>query len=204
MKLSKNEIKLIAESFLNSDWQPAHQFSLSEEGRKFIMDEECGNNYSASICASGKIYPVPSIINGEKVMIDHIGIGHKIKKGDKFKTPIGETQIQNLFNQDIKDHMAWVPKIKVNITQSMFDALLSISFNVGKYGIDPIIDHINREDYYDAAMEIIGFKIGAAPSALRDRRKKEARLFSKQGVHPPLDFEDIKKAGKATFDFLTK
>lgn len=61
-----------------------------------------------------------------------IGYGHKIKTGEDFTEGITAVQVQQLFVSDLGPRVAKINgALKVGVTQNQFDALVSLTFNVG-------------------------------------------------------------------------
>ena len=80
----------------------------------------------------------------------------------------------------------WAAKgIKINLTQSMFDTLVSLTFNAGCGSIrgtesgGEVIDHIKAGQFYTAAQKIKNFKLKSGFSGLIARREKESRSYKR-------------------------
>lgn len=121
------------------------------------------------------------------------GHGESIKKS-KFKEgqKIDKTQAQLLFDKDIDDKVHgikdmfrdWKNKGKeVKVTQSMFDAMVSLSFNIGMAGFrnTAFVQHLENGDYQKASKVIPFTNTQTSDSfpGLNDRRKFEQELFLK-------------------------
>jgi GH24 family phage-related lysozyme (muramidase) len=120
-----------------------------------------------------------------------VGYGHaerigktKLKPGQK----ISEEQAKKLLKEDLTTAADGVRRIfkewnekgtDVKITQSMFDALVSIAYNAGVSGLkfSPIMKYLKEEDYKNASESILGFKISKKFPGLKVRRQKEYDLF---------------------------
>jgi len=120
-----------------------------------------------------------------------VGYGHaepvrksKIKPGQK----ISEEQAREFLKEDLTEaadgvrriFKEWNEKgIDVKITQSMFDALVSIAYNAGVSGLkfSPIIKYLKEKDYKKASESILDFKISKRFPGLKVRRQKEYDLF---------------------------
>lgn len=132
-----------------------------------------------------------------------IGYGHasptktsKYKVGDK----ITEKEANKLFLQDIKIAEDGVKrmlkdwekkKINVELTQSMYDSMVSMAFNMGVYGFITcdFLDHLKKEDYTTAAEKIKTTRINGKVKndkgewetvempGLLNRRMEEYKLF---------------------------
>ncbi|MDR1026908.1 MAG: lysozyme [Rickettsiales bacterium] len=59
-----------------------------------------------------------------------IGYGHAIKKGERFDA-ISESQAADLFARDLEATEDIVNRCARNLTQSQFDALASLAYNIG-------------------------------------------------------------------------
>lgn len=154
---------------------PASELTTSSRGRDFIA------GYEDDILTA---YPDPKT-GGEPWTI---GKGHTggVKKGDV----ITQEESDRLFAEDIREKAEkWVQKyVLVRVTQGMFDALVSIVFNVGpgskdKDGIirlkdgrpSTLLRKLNEGDYVSARAEF-GRWISPGSSVengLRRRRKGE-------------------------------
>ncbi len=90
----------------------------SEDIKKLIKNFE-GYRSSAYLCSNG--YPT-------------IGYGHKIKKGESFGV-MNEQKAMELFEQDIFVVESQLQKVLAPIlpqlTQNMYDAIVSLVFNIG-------------------------------------------------------------------------
>lgn len=134
-----------------------------------------------------------------------IGYGHAHPETDS-KYNIGEQitkeRAEYLFNLDVKEAedgvkrllKEWEDKgIDVKITQSMFDAMVSMAYNMGVSGFrtSEFLQHLKNEDYMTAAELIKSTKVKSKIKnedgnyitiempGLIDRRLKESELFIK-------------------------
>lgn len=83
-----------------------------------------------------------------------IGWGHTkgVKQGDE----ISREQAQMLFDSDVKWAVAAVNRdVNVRLTQTQFDALVSLVFNIGEANFkrSTLLKKLNRGDYEGAALE---------------------------------------------------
>jgi lysozyme len=125
-----------------------------------------------------------------------IGWGHT---GDYAKpnSKINQTTAEKILNRDANEASNCVKRIfsdwklkNVNrgITQSMFDALTSLTFNAGCGSLrgtgaeNEVIDFIKKGKYKEAANTILSFKSDKPGfSGLKKRREKEKEMFCKDG-----------------------
>jgi lysozyme len=88
---------------------------LSQKGEKTLIQEE-GFKSEPYLCSAGK----PTI-----------GIGHRIKAGERFTTLTFDQAIQ-LMRQDIAPIEAFINNYMPKLTQNQFDALVMFIFNIGE------------------------------------------------------------------------
>lgn len=126
-----------------------------------------------------------------------IGVGHRIypKEQQTYSKYLGGKrklsgyQVKELLRNDVKKF-----EIKLNkrigdatITQSMWDALVSLAFNTGgnSSAVKKASSSIVAKDYKGAAQAILDGPVkskGRVITGLVKRRKAETRLFMKDGV----------------------
>ena len=114
-----------------------------------------------------------------------IGYGHTDMAGPPIVTPgmeITEAEAVEILRRDLVQFEQGVEKaVNVPITQKMFDALVSISFNIGVNGMrsSTFIKRLNNEDYEGAAeaMKWWNKAGGKVVNGLARRREAEAALF---------------------------
>lgn len=156
---------------------------ISKKGQDFIRGLE----------TSGTYYPRMIL---DSVGLPTIGVGHLIRKDEKFEGvdlmtgTLTDAQVDKLFHNDLKLFVdAANSAITAPISQSEFDAIVSVLFNIGKAWGDGVgneasfIKFINdtgsitgraaksKDEIADAIMR---FKY---PTEIIGRRAKEARLF---------------------------
>lgn len=120
-----------------------------------------------------------------------IGYGHaepystsQFKEGEIISKAIAE----KLFMKDLKVAEEGVRRlfkkwssmgIDIQLTQSMWDSMVSMAFNMGVNGLrgSEIVQALKREDYFTAADLIPQTKISDKFPGLQERRKKEKELF---------------------------
>ena len=113
-----------------------------------------------------------------------IGYGHKIVSGDGLSPSsiIGPEKATQLLARDLSTAEEAVrSSISVPLTQSQFDALVSLAYNIGAGAFrgSTLRRLLNAEDYRGAANEFRRWKFagGKVSSGLMARREKEARMF---------------------------
>jgi GH24 family phage-related lysozyme (muramidase) len=162
---------------------------------------------------AGKM-PYPSSNFADNKGYPTIGAGHLIKNAAEFETfkdytldiiaseenrkanssiPLqdflmSESEMKELFKKDVDIHTQFKKRITANITQSMFDSLVSIAYNAGweqKRPIQKIINLINKKQYKQAQEQIKNLAVtskGEVMQGLVNRRKEESELFGKDGI----------------------
>ncbi len=118
-----------------------------------------------------------------------IGYGHKIQPGEKFTTITEGEALQILAEDTAWAQAAVNAYVKVPITQSMFDALVSLVFNwgSGNFLSSTHLQKLNAGDYYGAADRIKAHPItagGKVMQGLINRRAAEYVLFLSEGLPP--------------------
>lgn len=110
-----------------------------------------------------------------------IGYGHTkaVQKGQV----ITQSQAEELLKQDLKIYEDAVKRnIKVNISQSMFDALVSFTYNLGEGNLrsSTLLRLLNSKDYYGASQEFVRWNKagGKVLAGLTKRRESERNLFN--------------------------
>ena len=119
------------------------------------------------------------------------GIGHTAAAGtpDPASLPTGmpadlDAALRDVFatfRRDLPKYEAGVNRaVKVPITQSQFDALVSFHYNTGAIGKASLVKRLNAGDVAGAAA---GFMAWKKPPEIIERRKAEQALFA-NGVYP--------------------
>ncbi|MEO1657452.1 MAG: lysozyme [Pseudomonadota bacterium] len=114
-----------------------------------------------------------------------IGYGHTDHAGPPEVTPgltITEEEAEDILRNDLGQYENAVTKaVKVDITQNMFDALVSITYNIGVNGMkgSTFIKRLNQKNYVGCAeaMQWWNKAGGQVVSGLKRRREAEADLF---------------------------
>lgn len=109
-----------------------------------------------------------------------IGYGHiaNVKEGDT----ISKAEGNKLLKEDLKWAEEAVNKsVKVEISQGMFDALVSFTFNLGaaNFKRSTLLKKINKSNYNGAVGEFSRwvFVNGVRSNGIARRRRAEAKLF---------------------------
>jgi len=116
-----------------------------------------------------------------------IGYGHRIQPGEKFTTITEGEALQILAEDSAWAQAAVSAYVKVPLTQSMFDALVSLVFNwgSGNFLSSTHLQKLNAGDYYGAADRIKAHPItagGKVMQGLINRRAAEYELFLREGL----------------------
>ena len=155
---------------------PASGFSISQNGVQMIEGFE---GYSATA------YPDPGTGGAPWT----IGYGHT-----KRVQP-GQTITRAQAEQFLREDLAWAQdavrrNVHVPITQNQFDALVSLTYNLGANGYPGLLAKLNAGDY-KGAQAMFGEYVHAGGRVLQglvNRRAKEAALFGSDapgGGNPP-------------------
>ncbi|MCV9936868.1 lysozyme [Boseaceae bacterium BT-24-1] len=109
-----------------------------------------------------------------------IGVGHTASAGlPNPKTYHGEMSIPEvieLYLDDLGSYIAAVNKaLKVIVSQTEFDALVSFHFNTGGINKAALVTSLNAEDLKKAAAQFLNWQ---KPPEILKRRTKEQKLFS--------------------------
>lgn len=109
-----------------------------------------------------------------------IGYGHVILKGEYFNE-LTLIEGELILLSDLKQYEANLNQLKVKFNQNQFDALISLSFNMGlrNFLSSTLCKYLRNSDYVSAAEEFSRwvFCKGKILGGLRSRRLIEKRLF---------------------------
>jgi len=108
-----------------------------------------------------------------------IGVGHLIKADEQhlITATLTDEQVEELLRSDLRwCSEAVESSVKVSLTQSQFDALYSLCFNIGgtAFKNSTVVKRINANDLKGAADAI---EMWNKPAVLIPRRKREKALF---------------------------
>jgi len=125
-----------------------------------------------------------------------IGYGHVILPGEKF-TQLTEAEAAAILAKDA----AWAASVvsqlvRVPLSQSQFDALVSLVFNwgSGNFSNSSHLSLLNAGDYAGTAQRIREHPItagGQRSQGLVNRRAAEADLFARDGLYSLAEMEDF-------------
>jgi lysozyme len=108
-----------------------------------------------------------------------IGVGHLIKPDEQhlITATLTDEQVEELLRSDLKWCSEAVENsVKVPLTQSQFDALYSLCFNIGETAFrkSTVVRKLNENDLKGAADAILMWN---KPAVLQKRRERERALF---------------------------
>jgi lysozyme len=117
----------------------------------------------------------------DSVGIWTIGVGHSALAGTppipKKGMKITAAEEHEILERDLADFEGIVDRaVKVSISQSQFDALVSLCFNIGPsaFGRSTVLKRLNEGDYLGAAEAILMWN---KPPEIIGRRRREYALF---------------------------
>lgn len=153
---------------------------------KFLQNEE-GVKGKPVLIAYQKKGDVPTIGYGHTL---NVKLGQKITKeqAEKFlKEDVAEAEkcVRNIFTE-------WTSKkIKINLTQSMFDSLVSLVYNSGCGSLrgtekpGELIDSIRSGKFHEVPYKIKQYSRKKGFSGIIGRRDRESAMFCKEGGCEP-------------------
>lgn len=144
--------------------------ALSERGVAFIKQEE---GFRARAYKDG-ITPVG-------LQLYSIGYGHQItgKDGLTKDSVIDVAKGDQLFRADVQSRVRSIIKnVRVPLTQSQFDALVSLSYNIGLGAFErsTLLRRLNEGNYEAARLQFLEWDKNDTQNV--GRRKREANLFA--------------------------
>lgn len=107
-----------------------------------------------------------------------IGYGHLIHDHETFDTPITLLRAEILFEQDVSYYQQILHhSVDAPLTQSQFDALLSLAFSLGPeaFQLSPIVHSVNCQQFQKALA--LWQHEGQPQSSLAVQRQAESALF---------------------------
>lgn len=121
-------------------------------------------------------------LSAYKDVVGVVTIGYGTTSGVKMGDTITKERAEELLREDVKRFEGYVDRlVKVPLTQGMFDALVSFTYNLGPGALEKstLLDQLNRGDY-DGAAEQFGRWVKAGGKTLAGlvrRRAAERALF---------------------------
>lgn len=111
-----------------------------------------------------------------------IGYGHLIKAGESVESPITLETAEQLLRDDLAPAVAAVNRaVKVHLTQNQFDALVSLTYNIGvdAFKRSTLVKYINSDLKDKAIIEFMKWVNagGRRVDGLIKRRYQEALMF---------------------------
>ena len=147
---------------------------ISARGLELIKDFE-GFSSTAYLCPA----KIPTIGWGNTFYED----GTKVKLGDQISKTDALKLLEVIANRDFADKI--YPKIKVEVSQSQFDAMVSLAYNigVGAFLKSTLLKKVNAGDFAGAGEEFLRWNKanGKELMGLTKRREREKHLFLNLG-----------------------
>ena len=105
--------------------------------------------------------------------------GTKVKLGDQISKTDALKLLEVVANRDFADKI--FPSIKVKVTQSQFDAMVSLAYNIGAGAFlkSTLLKKVNAGDFAGAGEEFLRWNKagGKVVLGLTKRREREKQLF---------------------------
>ena len=143
---------------------------ISSRGLELIKDFE-GFSSSAYL----DVVNIPTIGWGNTFYED----GTKVKLGDQISKTDALKLLEVVANRDFADKI--FPSIKVKVSQSQFDAMVSLAYNigVGAFLKSTLLKKVNAGDFTGAGEEFLRWNKagGKVVLGLTRRREREKQLF---------------------------
>ena len=147
---------------------------ISSRGLELIKDFE-GFSSSAYLCLA----KIPTIGYGNTFYEN----GTKVKLGDQISKTDALKLLEVVANRDFADKI--FPSIKVKVTQSQFDAMVSLAYNIGTGAFlkSTLLKKVNAGDFAGASEEFLRWNKsgGKEVLGLTKRREREKQLFQSLG-----------------------
>ena len=143
---------------------------ISPRGLELIKDFE-GFSSSAYL----DVVNIPTIGWGNTFYED----GTKVKMGDQISKTDALKLLEVVANRDFADKI--FPSIKVKVTQSQFDAMVSLAYNIGTGAFlkSTLLKKVNAGDFAGAGEQFLRWNKagGKEVLGLTRRREREKQLF---------------------------
>ena len=143
---------------------------ISPRGLELIKDFE-GFSSSAYL----DVVNIPTIGWGNTFYED----GTKVKLGDQISKTDALKLLEVVANRDFANKI--FPSIKVKVTQSQFDAMVSLAYNIGTGAFlkSTLLKKVNAGDFIGASEEFLKWNKsgGKEVLGLTKRREREKQLF---------------------------
>lgn len=114
------------------------------------------------------------------VGLETIGYGHLVKRGESFGT-LTEAEACDLLADDLLRFELAVSSVEASLSQSEFDACVSLAFNIGVGGFtkSTVAKRLAADDYAGAADAFLLWNKagGKVIKGLVNRREKEMAIF---------------------------
>ena len=147
---------------------------ISSRGLELIKDFE-GFSSTSYLCPA----KIPTIGWGNTFYED----GRKVKLGEQISKTDALKLLEVVANRDFADKI--FPSIKVKVTQSQFDAMVSLAYNigVGAFNGSTLLKKVNAGDFAGAGEEFSRWNKanGKEVLGLTKRREREKQLFLSLG-----------------------
>lgn len=143
---------------------------ISPRGLDLIKDFE-----GFSITSYLDVVNIPTIGFGNTFYED----GRKVKLGDQISKTDALKLLEVVANRDFADKI--FPSIKVKVTQSQFDAMVSLAYNIGAGAFlkSTLLKKVNAGDFTGAGEEFLRWNKANGKKVLNltRRREREKQLF---------------------------
>ena len=144
---------------------------MSAKGREFLIREEGVRRYAYNDPAGHATFGV-----GHLIHLGPVTAADRLKWGTR-ENPKPMSLVDDVLREDLKRFEAAVRNsVKVPLKQREFDALVSLSFNIGVAGFQgsTVVRELNQGHRYRAGK---AFLMWRRPEILLPRRKRERKLF---------------------------
>lgn len=143
---------------------------ISSLGLELIKEFE-GFSANAYLCPA----KIPTIGYGNTFYED----GRKVKLGEQISKTDALELLEKVVNKDFADKI--FPAIKVKVSQSQFDAMCSLAYNIGTGSFlkSTLLKKVNAGDFIGASEEFLKWNKSGGKEllGLTRRRKREFDLF---------------------------